>query len=197
MDIVIENLSKKYNDKVVLNNFSNTFKDNSITFITGTSGIGKTTLIRILMGLEKADSGKITGISHKRISAVFQDDSLCENLSVLLNIKLVCENLSDLEIENALEVLDLKDCINKRVRELSGGMKRRIAILRALLYDFDLLIMDEPFKGLDMETKYKVMDFVIGRMKNKGAIIITHDMDDIRYFRSHKELIIDFKMPSI
>lgn len=197
MDIVIENLSKKYNDKIILNNFSNTFKDNSITFITGTSGVGKTTLIRILMGLEKADSGKITGISHKKISAVFQDDSLCENLSVLLNIKLVCENLGNLEIENALEVLDLKGCINKRVRELSGGMKRRIAILRALLYDFDLLIMDEPFKGLDMETKYKVMDFVIGRLENKSAIIITHDMDDIKYFRSHKESIIDFKMPLI
>ncbi|KPI55150.1 hypothetical protein KW94_03880 [Clostridioides difficile] len=197
MDMVIDNLSKKYNDKVVLNNFSNTFKDNSITFITGTSRMGKTTLIRILMYLGKADSGNITGISHKKISTVFQDDNLCKNLSVLLNIKLVCEDLSDLEIENALELLDLKDCINKRVRELSGGMKRRIAILRTLLYDFYLLIMDEPFKGLDMETKYKVKDFVISKMKNKSAIIITHDIDDIRYFRSHKESIIDFKMPLI
>lgn len=195
--MVIDNLSKKYNDKVVLNNFSNTFKDNSITFITGTSRMGKTTLIRILMYLGKADSGNITGISHKKISTVFQDDNLCKNLSVLLNIKLVCEDLSDLEIENALELLDLKDCINKRVRELSGGMKRRIAILRTLLYDFYLLIMDEPFKGLDMETKYKVKDFVISKMKNKSAIIITHDIDDIRYFRSHKESIIDFKMPLI
>ncbi|MCC0723107.1 ATP-binding cassette domain-containing protein [Clostridioides sp. ZZV14-6044] len=197
MDIVIENLSKKYNDKVVLDNFNNVFKDDTISFITGTSGIGKTTLIRILMGLEKADSGKIIGISNKKISAVFQDDSLCENLSVLLNIKLVCESLGNSEIEDALEVLDLKGCMNKRVRELSGGMKRRVAILRALLYDFDLLIMDEPFKGLDIETKYKVMDFVIRKMENKSAIIITHDMDDIKYFRNHEKLIIDFKMSSI
>ncbi|UDN57886.1 ATP-binding cassette domain-containing protein [Clostridioides sp. ES-S-0010-02] len=197
MDIVIENLSKKYNDKVVLDNFNNVFKDNAISFITGTSGIGKTTLIRILMGLEKADSGKIVGISNKKISAVFQDDSLCENLSVSLNIKLVCENLGNSEIESALDVLDLNGCMNKRVRELSGGMKRRVAILRALLYDFDLLIMDEPFKGLDTETKYKVMDFVIRKMENKSAIIITHDMDDIKYFRNHEKLIIDFKMPSI
>lgn len=197
MDIVIENLNKKYNDKVVLDNFNNVFKDDAISFITGTSGIGKTTLIRILMGLEKADSGKIIGISNKKISAVFQDDSLCENLSVLLNIKLVCESLGNSEIEDALEVLDLKGCMNKRVRELSGGMKRRVAILRALLYDFDLLIMDEPFKGLDIETKYKVMDFVIRKMENKSAIIITHDMDDIKYFRNHEKLIIDFKMSSI
>ncbi|MCC0645138.1 Fe(3+) ions import ATP-binding protein FbpC [Clostridioides difficile] len=197
MDIVIENLNKKYNDKVVLDNFNNVFKDDAISFITGTSGIGKTTLIRILMGLEKADSGKIIGISNKKISAVFQDDSLCENLSVLLNIKLVCESLGNSEIEDALELLDLKGCMNKRVRELSGGMKRRVAILRALLYDFDLLIMDEPFKGLDIETKYKVMDFVIRKMENKSAIIITHDMDDIKYFRNHEKLIIDFKMSSI
>ncbi|MGL5245153.1 MAG: ATP-binding cassette domain-containing protein, partial [Sarcina sp.] len=167
MDIVIENLNKKYNNKPILNNIKIKFKENAISFILGASGIGKTTLIRILMNLENADSGSIIGINDKRISAVFQDDCLCENLSVRLNIKLVCENISESEIEKALEQLDLKGCMNKRVRELSGGMKRRIAILRALVYHFDLLIMDEPFKGLDKETKEKVMNFVISKVKNK------------------------------
>ncbi|MBE6053836.1 MAG: ABC transporter ATP-binding protein [Clostridium sartagoforme] len=184
MDIVISNLSKKYNDKVVLNKFNIIFKDKSISFIMGTSGIGKTTLVKILMGLEKADSGKITGISDKKISAVFQEDSLCENLSVLLNIKLVCEDITNSQIEDALELLDLKECLYKRVRELSGGMKRRVAILRALLYDYDLLIMDEPFKGLDKGTKTKVMDFVINEINDKSAIIITHDIQDIEYFKN-------------
>lgn len=194
MDIIIKNLNKKYKDKVVFNNLNMLLKDKSISFIMGTSGVGKTTLIRILMNLEKADSGEIIGINNKKISAVFQEDSLCENLSVLLNIKLVCENISVSEIENALEILHLKGCLNKRVRELSGGMKRRVAILRALLYDFDLLIMDEPFKGLDKETKIKVMDFVISKIKNKSAIIVTHNIDDVEYFKKHKELVVDFKM---
>ncbi|MCI6693869.1 MULTISPECIES: ATP-binding cassette domain-containing protein [unclassified Clostridium] len=192
MDIVIENLKKRYNDKVVLNNFNYTFKDKTISFIMGASGVGKTTLIKILMGLVQADDGKVIGINNKKISVVFQEDSLCENLSVLLNIKLVCENISNLEIEKSLELLDLKDCMHKRVRELSGGMKRRIAIIRALLYDFDLLIMDEPFKGLDKETKIKVMDFVISKLENKSAIIITHDMDEIMYFKKFRQLKINY-----
>ena len=82
--------------------------------------------------------------------------------------------------------------MHKRVRELSGGMKRRIAIIRALLYDFDLLIMDEPFKGLDKETKIKVMDFVISKLENKSAIIITHDMDEIMYFKKFRQLKINY-----
>ena len=191
MDIIIENLKKRYDDKVVLNNFNYTFKDKTISFIMGTSGVGKTTLIKILMGLEQADEGKVIGIDDKKVSAVFQEDSLCENLSILLNIKLVCENISDSEIEKYLELLDLKDCLHKRIKELSGGMKRRVAILRALLYDFDLLIMDEPFKGLDKETKSKVMDFVISKLENKSVIIITYDIDDILYFKKYKELKID------
>lgn len=191
MNIVFENINKKYNDKVVLNNFNNIFEDKAISFITGTSGVGKTTLIRILMNLEKADSGKIIGTEDKRISAVLQEDSLCENLSVLLNIKLVCKDISELEIENALELVNLKECINKRVRELSGGMKRRIAIIRALLYDFDLLIMDEPFKGLDLDTRCRVMDFVISKIENKSVIIITHDMNDIKYFETCKKLKVN------
>ena len=192
MDIVIENLKKRYNDKVVLNNFNYTFKDKTISFIMGASGVGKTTLIKILMGLVQADDGKVIGINNKKISVVFQEDSLCENLSVLLNIKLVCENISNLEIEKSLELLDLKDCMHKRVRELSGGMKRTTAIIRALLYDFDLLIMDEPFKGLDKETKIKVMDFVISKLENKSAIIITHDMDEIMYFKKFRQLKINY-----
>ena len=184
MDIIVSNLSKKYNDKIVLNNFNCIFKNKSISFVIGKSGVGKTTLIRILMGLEVADNGEIIGINDKKISAVFQEDSLCENLSVLFNIKLVSENISNSQIENALELLDLKGCLYKRVRELSGGMKRRVAILRALLYDYDLLIMDEPFKGLDKGTKSKVMDFVINEINDKSAIIITHDIDDIEYFKS-------------
>ncbi|MDR1784309.1 MAG: ATP-binding cassette domain-containing protein [Endomicrobium sp.] len=192
MDIVVENLNKKYKDKIILSNFCKTFEEKSTTFIIGTSGIGKTTLIQILMELEEYDSGSIEGIENKKISAVFQSDSLCENLSVFLNVKLVSQNLTCNEVEKELMKIGLVDCMDKRVKELSGGMKRRVAIARALLYDFDLLIMDEPFKGLDEESKAKVMDFVIEKTKEKTVIIITHNLEEINYFRNHsEEKIID------
>ena len=182
MDIVVENLSKSYGEVEVLNNYSEVFKEGKVSILTGSSGVGKTTLIRILMGLEKSDSGKVTGLEGKRISAVFQDDSLCSNLSVLSNIRLVCDDIDRNIVEKNLELLGLKDCIDKRVRELSGGMKRRVAILRAILYEFDVLIMDEPFKGLDTDTKKKVINFISDNIKNKIVILISHDLDDKNYF---------------
>lgn len=194
MDIVVNNLNKKYGDKIILDNYYEVFKNNTISFIMGPSGVGKTTLIRILMGLEKADSGEVTGMEDKKISAVFQEDSLCRNLSVYLNIKLVNEDISDIEIENALKQMDLYDYMYKRVDELSGGMKRKVAILRAILCDFDLLIMDEPFKGLDTETKSKVMSYLINNLKNKTAIIITHNIDEVKYFEDSKEITTIHKM---
>lgn len=197
MDILIYKLNKRYKDKVVLNNLDISFKDKYASFIIGRSGSGKTTLARILMNLEKLDSGQIIGVKNKSISAVLQDDSLCENLSVLLNIKLVCKNISDKEIEKSLEEVDLKSCLNKRIRQLSGGMKRRVAIIRALLYNFDLIIMDEPFKGLDTKTKKKVMDFTIRKIENKTAIIITHDLEEVKYFADNKELISCLELESL
>lgn len=191
MDIVIKNLCKKYDGITVLSNYNEVFKEGQVSLIMGTSGIGKTTLIRILMGLEKADSGTIKGIDDKRISAVFQEDSLCQNLSVIANIKLVCDDIDKDKIEKALEILGLKDYGNKRVRELSGGMKRRVAILRAIMYKFDLLIMDEPFKGLDLETKNKVVNFIKDNIKGKTIILITHDLDDINCFDNSR--ILDLK----
>lgn len=190
MDIIIKDLCKKYESLTVLNNYNQVFKQGEITFLMGPSGVGKTTLIKILMGIESFDSGNIIGLKNKKISVVFQDDSLCENLSVLSNIKLVCENLSDAEIIKKLELLDLHDCCYKRIRELSGGMKRRVSILRAILYGFDLLIMDEPFKGLDLETKNKVIDFISLNIKGKSAIIVTHDKIDIEKFNNSKTIFM-------
>lgn len=184
MDITLHNISKSYSNSSVLQNINFAFKEKEITFLQGVSGVGKTTLIRILMQLESADTGTITGLDDKVISAVFQDNLLCESVSVAQNLSLIQPELSHTDIIEALDKIHLYECATKKVATLSGGMKRRVAILRALLYQFDVLIMDEPFKELDSATKKQVMDFVISRTKDKTVIIVTHDMSEYDYFVS-------------
>ena len=102
----------------------------------GKSGLGKTTLLRILMGLEKYDAGSIEGMENKKISAVFQEDRLCENLSAVTNVAIVCEkNVTLQEIRKELENIGLSGSTEKPVKELSGGMKRRVAIIRSIMAD--------------------------------------------------------------
>ncbi|SDI05064.1 NitT/TauT family transport system ATP-binding protein [Pseudobutyrivibrio sp. 49] len=185
MDIVIENLSKAYDNQLVLDNLSVTFPEKSFTCLMGKSGAGKTTLLSILMELESADSGVITGLEDKKISVVFQENRLCNNLTALLNIKMVIEDssrISDSDIMNWLEKIGLGEDAKKPVQEYSGGMKRRVAILRALLADFDLLIMDEPLKGLDEATKQQVIDLIKELTKEKTVIMTTHDISEAKAF---------------
>ena len=144
MDILIKNLSKAYDGQKVLDNLSVTFPEKSFTCLMGKSGVGKTTLLSILMGLDQADEGTISGLDDKKLSVVFQENRLCNNLTALLNIKMVIEDsarISDTQIRTYLDRIGLGNETKKPVSEFSGGMKRRVAILRALLADFDLLIM--------------------------------------------------------
>lgn len=122
MAIKIENLNKSYDGRRVLQNLNMELEEGKVTCIMAPSGKGKTTLLRILIGLEKADSGRITGIEGKNISVVFQEDRLCENLNVLSNIRLVQKEKT--EIREGLEAVGLLDCCHQPVRQLSGGMKR-------------------------------------------------------------------------
>ncbi len=171
--ITLTNISKSFGDNQVLSNFSAEFPQNQVTCIMAPSGKGKTTLLRILMGLETADSGLITGLEEKTIAAVFQEERLCENLSALTNIS-IATCCSKSIIEQALVEIGLKDSIILPVSSLSGGMKRRVSILRAILSDSDILILDEPFKGLDEEMKTLVINMVKHYIQNKTVILVTH-----------------------
>ena len=188
MAIEIKNLTKTYDGQIVLNDYSTSFEDGSFTCIMGKSGVGKTTLLNILMGLEAAESGEISGLSGRKISAVFQENRLCDNLTALLNIKMIIEDssrISDAEIIKFLNRIGLGNELKKPVSEFSGGMKRRVAILRALLADFDLLIMDEPLKGLDDETKQQVIDLIKELTKEKTVIMTTHDDSEADAFNAN------------
>ena len=183
--IRIEHLNKSYHDRPVLQDLSLSSPIGQITAVMAPSGVGKTTLLRILMGLETADSGKIEGLDGLRLSAVFQEDRLCANLSPVSNIRLVTgSSLSRQEILSALEQTGLSDCAGQPARELSGGQRRRVALLRALLAPWDLLLLDEPFKGLDTETRKQIMDYVLLHFHKKPgrtALLVTHDESEASY----------------
>ena len=178
--IEIKNVSKAYNGINVLDNYNAVIDDNGVTCFRGPSGCGKTTLLNIILGLINPDSGEIKGIEGLKVSCVFQEDRLLEWGSALNNVMFVLKHGEEEKAKKALLLADLSlDIHDKQVTELSGGMRRRVAIARALAVEFDILIMDEPFKGLDAPRKNQVMEHIKHYSKDKAVIIVTHDQLEI------------------
>ena len=177
MAIVLTDISKAYGPIEVFNKFNCRIEEGTVTCVMGPSGGGKTTLLRLIAGLERPDCGQITEVSHLRKSFVFQEDRLCENLSAASNISLVCrKSVRPAVIIGAMSNLGFSpDDVRRTVRGMSGGMRRRVAVLRALMAEYDILLMDEPFSGLDAETKEKVILYTKERSKGKTAVFVTHD----------------------
>ena len=177
MAIKLINMSKKYDTKTVLKQVNYEIEEGVTTCIMGPSGCGKTTLLRMMMGLETPESGEMIGLEGLKKSAVFQEDRLCENLTVARNIKIATHQpLALSHLLDALQKVNLPpDCLKQPVRQLSGGQKRRVAILRALMAEYDILLLDEPFKGLDLETKKQVIQYVKEATVGKTVILVTHD----------------------
>ena len=179
MSIIITDLCKTFDDNEVLKNVNITLKDNSIYCLMGSSGIGKTTLLRILIGLERADSGSVSGIDTKSISCMFQEDRLIPYLSAIDNVRIVLHGKNNRdEIRNNLLSILPDDSLDIPVSSLSGGMKRRVALARALSYPGKLIILDEPFTGLDKDTKLNVIDYILKMRNNRTLLISTHGTDD-------------------
>lgn len=178
-DIRIDHVSKAYHGKVVLQDFSAVLRAGVVTGLMAPSGRGKTTLLRILMGLEQADAGRIEGRTGLRISAVFQENRLCQNLNPVANIRLVNPARSVQEVQEALTAVGLGGCLAQPVRELSGGMCRRVAILRALFAVSAFVLLDEPFQGLDAETKKLVMEDTRRRCQGRTVLLVTHDASEL------------------
>lgn len=180
----INNITKKYGDKVIFENFAYLFKDNKINVIMGESGCGKTTLLNIIQG-----NTEYTGeVEIKTISMVYDNDRLIPNLTVAENLRLINNNVDIDEILSSVGMIDAKDLypIN-----LSAGMSRRIAILRALIFDADILVMDEPFINLDYHNKYKMMDLIKEKYKDKfkSIIMVTHDINEAIYMADNIGII--------
>lgn len=188
--VILKNISKKFSDKVVLDNFNFCFDNSKINCLIGESGKGKSTVLNIISGLLKADKGEVIGSNIENVSYIFQEDRLIPWLTVYENLKLSLINYYnrkelDEKINEILKKIDGLEWKNLYPDNLSGGMKQRINIGRALGKPSDLILMDEPFKSLDYKTKYLIMHEFKEIFKNDKRIIIfvTHDVDECIYFQ--------------
>ena len=170
-------LSKSFEGKQVISQFSQGFESGVRYCLMGPSGCGKTTLLNLLMGLVKPDSGKVKA-DGVRFSAVFQENRLLDQMTAAANVALVSQSSRE-EIETLLRELGIDDeSLPQPVSTYSGGMKRRVALCRALLAEYDVLILDEPYKGLDEDTRAKVMRIVARYTQGKTVILVTHDREE-------------------
>ena len=174
----VKNLCKAYHGRPVLQNVS--FAAGvGITALWAPSGAGKTTLLRLLLGLEKPDSGQLVG-ADIRWSAVFQEDRLLEGLDAGGNLRFVLGAAYDAKAAEAmLEELSLANVGTKPVRDWSGGMKRRLALARALLVPSDAVALDEPFTGLDEDNRRRAVGAIRRAAETKPVLLVTHDRDDL------------------
>ena len=175
----VQNLRKYYNHKKILSDISFEVEDNQIVAVVGPSGCGKTTLLNILSGLTSDYTGFVESDFHK-VGYVFQEDRLLPWLTVFENIKIVREDGSNQEVNRFIEMAGLKNYENYFPEELSGGMKQRCSIARALYFGCDFLLMDEPFKSLDYILKQQMLvDLKKIQAQQKNSILfVTHDIEE-------------------
>lgn len=179
--IEIRNLCKSYNQKQVFKALNIDIKTHEINTIIGASGCGKTTLLRILAGLEPYETGTITGLLGKRISYVFQEDRLMPWLNVYENIYYVLghetKEVAQAKIEWILKIMQLETHAKSAIDTLSGGMKRRVALARGIVYTSDLLMLDEPFKGFDEALRDAVLRELMKYWKEQRqtVLLVTHE----------------------
>jgi len=183
--IEIKNVGLSFGENVVFQDFSAEIPFEGVTVVRGPSGEGKTSLFRMLLGLQKPDCGTITGLDNMRISVVFQEDRLLPWASALENVALVSDHAA---AETALTALGLRDSMDLLPKELSGGMRRRVAIARALAYGGDALFLDEPFTGLDEDNKRLVANEVL--KSGVPVFVITHEDSEAELFGSFREIMI-------
>ena len=174
MELSVRDLCKSYDGQPVLRGITLTIPE-GITCLMAPSGAGKTTLLRILLGLERPDSGTVS--VPGRLAAVFQEDRLIGHLSARGNLHFAMGRVTE-DAMRLLEELGLGEEETKPVSEYSGGMRRRVALARALLSPSDALVMDEPFTGLDEENRLRCIDCIRRYTAGKPVLLVTHDPED-------------------
>lgn len=176
MDLNINGLSHRFGDKVIFDGFSLKMRRGGLYGLTAPSGRGKTTLLRILMGLQIPDAGILP--QGVRYSAVFQTDRLLPGRSAVDQLLFVRGGKREAKACRAfLAELLPEGSLDQPVGELSGGMQRRVAIARALWAESDCVLMDEPFTGLDEDTLHKTADFILANRKDRTLLLSTHQKE--------------------
>ena len=168
-------LSKAFDGRPVLQDVNIRLEKGVHYALMGPSGCGKTTLLNLLLGLIKPDSGAVKRADGLKMSAVFQENRLLEQMTAAANVALVSK-AGSAQIEQLLLRLGIpKESLPQPVSTYSGGMKRRVSLARALLAEYDVLFLDEPYKGLDEETRKTVMQITAEFTAGKTVLLITHD----------------------
>ena len=171
----IESLTKSFGDKTVLRDLSISVAETGIVAIMGSSGIGKTTLLNIIAGLEAADSGAVSH-TFEKISYKFQEPRLFDWLTAAENVVIVLDqSTAGARARELLCEVGLADSLGKYPSELSGGMQQRVALARAIAYGGDLLLLDEPFSTVDEETKKQLIALIKRYGETHAVILVTHD----------------------
>ena len=177
--IILNEVAVRFEDKTVLDRFSLKLPEEGTVCITGPSGCGKTTLLNVIAGIIKPESGSVTGMEQGQAAVMFQDDRLLPWRTALENIEDVLPGDRAGKAKKWLESVELGSDGALMPDELSGGMRRRVALARALAYRKNVLVLDEPFKGVDHALRERMMDLV----KRQGGLTImaTHDEEEMRY----------------
>lgn len=173
------NLTKNYHNSLVLNKFEMDINEGEINVILGPSGCGKTTLLQCIANLVTYE-GFIDSKS-KKIGYVFQEDRLFPHLTIMKNLLIIDNNKE--KVNTFLHKFNVYELKKKYPHQLSGGEKQRISIIRAFLLDHDLILMDEPFKSLDYNLKYYLINIIKDIQENLKTtiILVTHDLDIAMY----------------
>lgn len=185
MSLEIKSLNKNFGDIELFSDFSMTFHEGTITCILGPSGCGKTTLLNIIGGILKPDTGQLSGFIEKSMSYIFQDPRLLPWLTVEENIEFVLSREVPAEQRHKIagqliRLMELEDFASYYPSKLSGGMRQRVSIARAFAYPSDVILMDEPLKGLDIKLKLNLIR-IFSRMwqaDKRTVIFVTHDVDE-------------------
>ena len=170
--VEIKDLTVSYDRKTIFSHHSFVLPDKGLVLLCGESGIGKTTLLFVIAGLIKPQSGRVFGLERRKISFVFQEPRLLEHMRAIDNVSLVSDPL---KAKVLMDALNLSDVAEQAAGELSGGQKQRVSLARAYAFSDDVVLLDEPFTGLDEANKMRAIELI---RTARLAIVVSHDPDD-------------------
>ncbi len=172
--VIFDAVSFAYGDKPIFTAFSKEFPLGKTHALIGPSGCGKTTLLRLIAGLGAPQSGKVVVPQAAKVTTMFQENRLLPWLTVRQNVALVLPTPNEALVDWCLAAVELDESVKKYPAELSGGMQRRVALARALAYGGDILLLDEPFNGLDESLKERIAPKIKERFAEKTIFLVTH-----------------------